>query len=84
MACVYVLKSLKDGRLYTGSTRETAQNRLAIHNRGSVRSTKARRPFKLVYTAEFATYTEAKKKELLFKTTRGRKELMRLLSSIQR
>jgi putative endonuclease len=49
---VYVLYSLRDGRLYIGSTADIAR-RLADHNRGKVKSTKHRRPFKLVYYEEF-------------------------------
>jgi len=79
MACVYVLRSKKDGKLYIGSTRLTPAERLAVHNRGSVRSTKARRPFELCFSVEFDSYREAKKKELFFKTGFGRQELKNIL-----
>ncbi|MDQ0969316.1 putative GIY-YIG superfamily endonuclease [Flavobacterium sp. W4I14] len=40
----YILKSEKDGKYYYGST-ENLEIRLIKHNRGDVKSTKARRPF---------------------------------------
>jgi len=48
MFYVYILKSIKDGLLYTGSTNDL-KKRFVLHNRGSVPSTKYRRPFNLIY-----------------------------------
>ena len=45
---VYVLRSLKDGLFYTGFTQDL-ENRLKIHNKGFVKSTKNRIPFELIY-----------------------------------
>ena len=59
---VYILKSLKDGKFYTGCT-ACIEKRLAQHNNGRVRSTKARRPLKLVYWETFATRSEAMRRE---------------------
>ena len=72
MCCTYVLKSLKTQQLYIGSTRKKPSERLGDHNKGKVRWTKSRRPFEIVYTEKFASYTEAKKRELFFKTGKGR------------
>jgi len=47
MYYVYILHSFKDGRLYTGYTPRLT-NRLKAHNGGFVRSTKLRRPLKLI------------------------------------
>ncbi|MDZ7744688.1 MAG: GIY-YIG nuclease family protein [Candidatus Saccharibacteria bacterium] len=44
----YVLRSKKDGKLYTGVTRQL-QKRLSEHNSGLTRSTKGRGPFELIY-----------------------------------
>ncbi|MDD5081150.1 MAG: GIY-YIG nuclease family protein [Candidatus Omnitrophica bacterium] len=79
MNIVYVLKSLHDGKLYIGSTRKTGVARLKVHNSGSVRSTKGRRPFELIYTERFGSYTDARKRENYFKTSIGRAELKRLM-----
>ena len=79
MCWVYVIKSLKDGKLYIGSTRFDVNKRLQIHNRGSVRWTKSHRPWKLVYKEKFPNYTQARKRELFLKTGVGRKELQGIL-----
>ncbi len=76
-----MLKSLKDGKLYIGSTRTTGEERIGIHNRGSVRSTKGRRPFEIVYTEEVKSYTEAKRRELFLKSGKGREELASLIKA---
>ena len=44
----YVLKSKKDGKHYTGYTRQL-RKRLTEHNNGLNRSTKDRGPFELIY-----------------------------------
>ena len=64
MSCIYALKSLKDSRFYIGSTRLKPGERLKAHNRGAVRSTKGRKPFDLIYSEEYDSYAQAKKKEL--------------------
>jgi len=48
---VYILKSLKDGSYYVGST-NNLKDRLKRHNEGRVSYTKSRRPWKLVYSEE--------------------------------
>ncbi|MBP8040521.1 MAG: GIY-YIG nuclease family protein, partial [Bacteroidales bacterium] len=52
MYYVYILKSLKDGRFYIGSTADV-EKRLLYHNSGRQRSTKNRIPFVLVYSESF-------------------------------
>jgi putative endonuclease len=71
---VYVLRSMKDRNLYIGMTSDL-QARISSHNCGRVRSTKARRPLKLVYSEEFSSKTEARRRELFLKTGQGRKSL---------
>ena len=44
----YVLRSKKDGKLYTGCARQL-QKRLEEHNKGLNLSTKGRGPFELIY-----------------------------------
>jgi putative endonuclease len=62
MMYVYVLRSEFDGEYYIGQT-QNLENRLALHNRGKVKSTRLRRPLKLVGyevlpTRETARYFE--------------------------
>ncbi len=75
MYFVYVLKSLVNGRLYNGSTKDL-KRRLFEHNAGKSRYTSLTRPFKLVYKEAYNTRSEAVKRELFFKTGKGR-ELLR-------
>ena len=56
---VYVIQSEIDGRLYKGMTQVIA-SRLVTHNRGKVTSTKAYRPWKLVYQEECRDSIEAR------------------------
>jgi putative endonuclease len=55
---VYILFSLRDSKLYIGSTTDIAR-RLADHNRGKVKSTKHRRPFELAYYEKFKLKSDA-------------------------
>ena len=48
MVYVYVLRSERDGNLYTGCTRDL-RKRLLLHNCGKVEATRARVPFDLIY-----------------------------------
>ncbi len=73
MACVYILKSSLTGKKYVGSSREeNASFRLREHNIGSVRSTKAGRPWMILHQEKLATYTEARKRENFLKSGQGR------------
>ncbi len=45
--CVYILRSLKNGDFYIGSTGDL-DNRFKLHNCGKVKSTKAYIPWKLL------------------------------------
>jgi putative endonuclease len=70
MYFVYILKSLKDGKYYYGSS-ENIERRLKHHNSGKVRSTKNRKPLKLHYFEELQTRKEAEVREKYFKTIDG-------------
>lgn len=48
MHYVYILKSLKDGKIYIGRT-SNLRNRIKMHNDNKNFSTKTRTPFELVY-----------------------------------
>ena len=76
---VYVLRSLKDGKLYIGHT-DNLHMRLIRHHSGDVRSTKGRRPLKLVYTEPFQTREEAVSRERYFKSGPGHRFLQSKLT----
>jgi len=81
-AYVYMLKSLKDKKFYTGCTADI-KKRLKQHNSGRVRSTKARRPFELVYWESFRTRSEAMKRERRLKSI-GRDRKLKLVQAFGR
>ena len=68
---VYVIKSEMDGRLYKGMS-EDVSARLVIHNKGKVSSTKAYRPWKLVYSEPCKDSNEARVREKYLKSSKGR------------
>ena len=70
MFWTYILKSLKDGRYYYGHASDL-ELRLTEHNKGRVKSTKARRPFVIHYFEKFDTKSEAAKREVFFKSING-------------
>jgi len=80
MYYVYVLKSEKDGKLYTGHTKDL-ERRISEHNRGKTDSLRFRRPLKLVYFEIKPTLEEATKREKYFKSGWGRKYIKQKLSS---
>ncbi len=71
---VYVLGSLKDGRLYIALTNDLAR-RLKEHNRGYNKSTKGRGPFQLIRAETFPTRPQARAREKELKSGRGREML---------
>jgi len=70
MFAVYLLKSLRDGKQYIGSTKNLGK-RLEEHNAGKVRSTKYRRPFVLMKYQECTTIKEAASLEKKYKKNHG-------------
>jgi putative endonuclease len=56
---MYILKSLKDNKLYIGSTSDL-RKRFKEHNLGLAISTKFRRPFKLVYYEAYLSEQDAR------------------------
>ena len=66
----YIIKSLKDGKYYHGSTNNIA-SRLLKHNKGDVKSTKNRRPFEMHFFEIHQTRSEAFKREMFYKSIEG-------------
>ncbi|MBS3769252.1 MAG: GIY-YIG nuclease family protein [Bacteroidales bacterium] len=71
------MKSSVDGRLYKGLTSDL-QKRINEHNRGKTKTTKAFKPWELVYYKEFSTRDEARQREKYLKTGAGRRFLKSL------
>jgi putative endonuclease len=75
---VYILQSLKDFKRYIGIS-GNPEKRLIEHNKGLVRSTKHRRPFRLLRTEKFPNRLEARKRKKYFKSGHGREDLKKLI-----
>ena len=71
MFYVYILKSLKDGSYYVGST-SNLKKRIHRHNRGNSISTKGKKPLVLVYRKEYKLRLEAVREEKRIKSQKSR------------
>lgn len=71
---VYLLKSLKTHRWYTGYTGDL-KKRLSEHNKGYNFSTKLNKPFKLIYYEACLNEEDAKAREKFLKSGPGKKFL---------
>lgn len=80
MYYIYVLRSIKDGKLYSGYSRDL-KSRFNDHNKGKVESTKNRRPFKLIYYEAYLHQQDATSREKFFKTQWGRNYIRRVLKN---
>jgi len=74
MDYVHLLLSLKDGRFYTGWTNDL-KRRLHEHVSGNVKSTRNRRPLKLLYYEGCLNETDAQQREKYLKSGMGKKYL---------
>jgi len=81
MYCTYILENSLTGKRYIGST-ENLERRLKEHNRGNTRSTRyAEGQWSVMYTEQFATYGEARRRELVIKSYKGGEALKKLLTA---
>ena len=71
MKIIYILESLKDKGIYTGNT-SNLKDRLFRHNLGQTKSTKDRRPLKLICYVLFKDKLKAYDFERYLKTGSGR------------
>jgi putative endonuclease len=72
MYFVYVLKSLKDNKFYTGCT-TNLERRIIEHNNGMEVSTKSRTPFELIYYEWCQHKDDALQREAYLKSGVGKK-----------
>ena len=80
MAFIYFLKSeaVKNWH-YIGSC-EFLEERLRQHKKGSVKSTKSKRPLALIYSEYYLTVALAKKREYFLKSPKGYLEKRRIIN----
>jgi putative endonuclease len=76
----YILESEKDGKKYPGYTKDL-NLRFEQHQNGEVRSTRDRRPLKLIYFEACLCQADALKREKYFKTHYGKMFLKNRLKS---
>jgi putative endonuclease len=79
MFWVYVLRSLKTGRRYVGSS-NNAERRLKEHNTGKSKSTRHGIPWELIYEESCQDRSEAVRRERYFKTGKGREDWIACLA----
>ena len=75
MYYVYFLLQ-SDGHIYKGSTSDL-KRRVLEHERGSVRSTKSKRPLQLLGFEAYRCQSDAERRETFLKTSEGRALLER-------
>jgi putative endonuclease len=78
MYYVYILLSQKDGKFYIGFTSDL-KRRLQEHNNGKAKSTKSRRPLKLLYYESHLSKEDAQRREGYFKTSKGKSTIRQML-----
>ena len=71
---VYAIKSKLRNYIYVGMT-SNLEERIQRHNDGRERTTRAYRPFELIYSEEHPTREEARKREKYFKSGVGKEFL---------
>jgi len=79
MYFVYILYSLSTDRFYIGHA-EDVNTRFQQHNNGYSKSTKSGIPWKLEYTEEFHTRSQAMKREAEIKKMKSRKYILKLIN----
>ncbi|OGE92804.1 MAG: excinuclease ABC subunit C [Candidatus Doudnabacteria bacterium RIFCSPHIGHO2_02_FULL_48_21] len=76
----YILLSAKDGKLYTGSTKNL-RKRFKEHQDGKVFSTKSRRPLTLIYYEACTREEDARRREKVLKSFRSKMLIRNRLKS---
>ena len=80
MPCTYILRSKSSGRYYVGSTSDLAR-RVSEHLRSHSLATRGRGPWTVVYTEEFPTLLEARRRELQIKRWKSAKLISELIEA---
>ncbi|MBO6879459.1 MULTISPECIES: GIY-YIG nuclease family protein [Winogradskyella] len=78
MFYIYALSSINRNYIYVGMT-EDLDARVDRHNQGRVKTTRAYRPFELIYSEELdVERTEARKREKYWKSGVGKEKLRQI------
>lgn len=79
--CVFIVWSKRSSVIYVGYT-DNLKIRIEKHNNGYVKSTKHRRPLRLIYYEAYFKESDAKKREKYLKGGNGRNDLKIQLKNI--
>jgi putative endonuclease len=77
---VYILRSLRNGRYYVGSSSDP-ERRLVAHNAGEVRATRYLLPWETVYREQHPDGRSARQREYQIKRMKSRKYIDGLIDS---
>jgi len=72
MHYVYFIKSERNRKIYVGFTEKMPIDRLTEHNKGANKWTKENGPFKLVYYEAYICESDARRRELFYKSGFGK------------
>lgn len=72
MYSVYFAKSLKNGKVYVGSTEKEANKRVEEHNQSSNQWSRLNKPLKLIYYEQYICKEDAVKRENFYKSGFGK------------
>ncbi len=72
MSFVYFAQSLKNQKVYVGSTEKNPDKRIKEHNKGVNKFTKENRPYKLIYYEKYLCHKDALNREKFYKTGFGK------------
>ena len=78
MPFIYILYSEKLNKYYVGSCVDL-ERRLYEHNIGHSKFTSTGIPWKIIYSEEYSTHTEARKREVQIKKMKSRKFIENLI-----
>jgi putative endonuclease len=79
MFYLYILESIETKRFYVGSTNDL-KRRIKEHNAGKNRSTKFYMPWRLIYYEAYITMDLARKAEIFYKKSQGRRQIKKKLN----
>ena len=78
MYYIYIIQSEKDGCYYTGLTSDL-KRRLCEHNKSDTKTTRSKKPRKLVYSEKFDSRFAAREREKFLKSGVGREFRTKIL-----
>ena len=79
MYIVYILKSELHDRYYIGHSNDV-KKRFERHNKGYVKSTKPFRPWKIIYTEEYSSKSDAYRREMEIKSYKHGEAFKKLIN----